>query len=318
MLLSHSDYFIAICEEESISRAAEKLYVSQPALSKYLKNLETTLGVTLFDRSHQPLKLTHEGQIFYSFVQNYVNLENTLKKNIHQSLHSASGEVAIGMTSWRGQTVLPALLPKIRKKYPHLHLKIYEGTHEYLATLFKNNKVDFCIFHLPNQYEDVIYQKLVREKILLCVRSDDPFNALVHRISCGNYYEISTSDFLKDPSGEFILLRPTQNIRLITENYLHYIFKPFTIALEISNISTATELVRSGIGKTFVPENMVSHLSNQEDLTFYHIRDASLSWELCLAWRKDRPLNALSSLVATEIQSYFQSILSDTDLRTPL
>ena len=69
MFVKNPEYFLAIVKEHSISKAADRLYLSQPYLSQYLAKLEATLGVTLLDRSHTPLRLTAAGELFYPYLE---------------------------------------------------------------------------------------------------------------------------------------------------------------------------------------------------------------------------------------------------------
>ena len=80
MVLHNYEYFVAIVDEGSLTKAAEHLYVSQPSLSQYLKRLEANLGVELFDRSASPLRLTYTGERYYQYVLQMMKLDENIRR----------------------------------------------------------------------------------------------------------------------------------------------------------------------------------------------------------------------------------------------
>ena len=89
MFVKNPEYFLAIVKERSISKAADRLYLSQPYLSQYLAKLESNLGVTLLDRSHTPLRLTPAGELFYAYLERQDYLDRQLESDL-RTLQSKS------------------------------------------------------------------------------------------------------------------------------------------------------------------------------------------------------------------------------------
>ena len=112
MFVKNPEYFLAIVKEHSISKAADRLYLSQPYLSQYLAKLEGNLGVTLLDRSHTPLRLTPAGELFYAYLERQDYLDRQLESDLRDLQTQKPQQLHIGVSTWRGSTLLPDSLPR--------------------------------------------------------------------------------------------------------------------------------------------------------------------------------------------------------------
>ena len=109
MVLHNYEYFVAIVDEGSLTKAAEHLYVSQPSLSQYLKRLEANLGVELFDRSASPLRLTYTGERYYQYVLQMMKLDENIRREFQDIKNQTSGRLRLGVALWRGACLSPAV-----------------------------------------------------------------------------------------------------------------------------------------------------------------------------------------------------------------
>ena len=110
MFVKNPEYFLAIVKERSISKAADRLYLSQPYLSQYLAKLEANLGVTLLDRSHTPLRLTAAGELFHAYLERQGYLDRQLESDLQQLQEKKRQQLHIGVSTWRGSTLLPDIM----------------------------------------------------------------------------------------------------------------------------------------------------------------------------------------------------------------
>ena len=133
MISKQEEYFLAIAQAGSISKAAQGLYLSQPALSSSLKRLEEDLGAQLFDRESTPLRLTQAGERYLSYVRENQERERRLRQDLAQMEREPSGTVRIGLNLWRSSLVLPRVLPAFQRRYPHIQVEPLEGSHQELA-----------------------------------------------------------------------------------------------------------------------------------------------------------------------------------------
>lgn len=290
MIFKNYEYFIAIAEEGSISKAAQRLYISQPSLSKYLKRLEENIGEELFSRESYPLKLTKAGELYLSHVKEITKRETRLMEELSYLGSGEAGDVSIGITVWRSSILMPVVLPVFRTRYPRIRVSIQEGSHQHMASMIELGKVDFSIFHLPNSYHDFTFEHLMFEKILFCVNRENPRLA---ELGIGNpkgVNRLSNEEFFLFQEEEFILLKQGQNIRDITQNYLNKLRIHPDVMLETSNIVTAMNMVKAGMGVTFVPEAVLSIQGQDEGLCFFAIDEPPLQWEVGVAYKNGMPL----------------------------
>jgi len=296
MVFKNYEYFLAIAEEGSVSKAAEKLYISQPSLSKYLKRLEEKVGVELFNRDSHMLQLTEEGKLYWNYVKEIIQKEKQLIQDFSDVRNLESGTVSIGITVWRSSIILPVVLPVFKKRYPKIEVKVYEGSHQYMASLLENGKVDFSIFHLPNNYHNVTFEHLLFEKILFCVDEEHP---LLRELDYPKT-EIGTmtnEDFMRFDKELFILLQPGQNIRDISQNYLNKLGIRPNVVLETSNIVTAINVAKTGLGITFVPEAALHIPDQAQKLRFFTVDTPPLCWEVGIAYRTGTVISKQAQLL---------------------
>lgn len=307
MIFKNYEYFIAIAEEKSISRASERLYISQPSLSKYLKRLEERLGEQLFHRDSYPISLTTAGELYLKYVSEIVQKEKNFSQELSSLNEKAAGLVSIGITLWRSSVLLPLVLPAFREQYPKIEIQVHEGSHKHMASLLDHDKVDFCIFHLPNNYPNTIFEHLQFEHILLCVnRHHQQLEKINFRP--GVVSTLTQEDFMRFSEDDFILLKPGQNIREITQNFLYK--QRFTpkVLLETSNIITAMNLVRGGSGITFAPEAAVHDMNVSDDLAFFFIDEPPLKWEVGFAYKTNTLLSYQARLFLESIRNTLDSL----------
>lgn len=306
MIFKNYEYFIAIAEEGSISKAAAKLYITQPSLSKYLKRLEKNVGAELFNRNSNPLQLTNEGKLYLNYVKEIAQKEKWLMQEFIDAHNIESGTVSLAITVWRSSIVLPAVLPSFKALYPNIDVVVYEGSHRYMASLFEKSKIDFAIFHMPNHYNDVTFEHLMYEKVLFCVSKQHPLLADLTIPATDSAYEtMSNEDFKRFGTEPFILLQTGQNIREITQNYLSKMQITPKIVLETSNIDTAYNSAKSGLGVTFVPETMISMQDQPQKLRFFTVDTPPLTWELGIAYRTGNILSKQAQLLIKHIKNTF-------------
>ena len=289
MIFKNYEYFITIAAEGSISKAAEKLYISQPSLSKYLKRLEDNVGEELFYRDAYPLKLTPSGELYHSYIKDISAKEKRLLEEFSYLKTNDVGYISIGITVWRSSIFMPRILPIFSKKYPAIQVKLLEGSHKQLANMLDNDKVDFCVFHLPNNYTSFTFEHLQYERILFCVNQNNPQLAFFSDRDFSKVIHISNEEFLRFSDESFILLKQGQNLREISQNYLNKLSLSPQIPIETSNIVTAINMVKAGMGVTFVPETALSFVENLNGVCYFAVDAPAMQWEIGIAYKNNAP-----------------------------
>jgi DNA-binding transcriptional LysR family regulator len=308
MLLKNYEYFLTIVKEGNISKAAAKLYVSQPSLSKYLKKLEKDADIELFTRDSHPLKLTPAGELFMRYIQDIIRRSKKLKRDFSDMKNSISGRVTVGITVWKSSILLPIVFPDFFKKYPNINIELREGSYQYILSLLEQNKIDFCILQSPNNYNNVILEHLTFEHILFTV---NVLNPLLKKLDYDVNKKINTmseKDFLKFKGEPFLMLKEGQLLRKVSQNFLNKLGINILPALETSNIMTAVNLVSAGMGVTFVPETILKIDENIKNLVFFKIDTPPLQWEIAIAYKTDALLSKPALLFIESIKKIYTNV----------
>ncbi len=250
------EYVMAIAEEKSISKAAKKLYITQPSLSQYIMRLENNLGVKLFDRSARSMILTYAGEIYVQTAKNILNLNTGMKRKLSDIAGSKKGRLAMGVPHQTGRHILPLVLPEFHIQYPEIEIVVKEDVTMRLEEMLLSGKIDIAILNLPMQNEKILYKTIFTERMFLVA----PKNHWICDSQMFLGYDCKIDfNLLKDEP--FILLEQGQRMRLLMDEIFKKAnFKP-NVLMEIKNLDTAYCIAAAGMGFTFVPENVVQLLN---------------------------------------------------------
>ena len=296
------EYILMIDKEKSFSKAAKKLFISQPSLSQYVARLENQLGVSLFNRSTTPLTLTDQGEIFVATAASILKQLDDMKKNFDDFSNLKSGKLNIGLTPSKANAPLPEVLSVFREKYPGITVSITEGPSLALEDMLIKGMVDICMMNLPIANPNIDYDEINKEKIYIAAPPDF---SLPNENKEDGFNKIRFKDIAKMP---FILLRPEQRLRQFSEQVFAKAGVKPNIFLETSSIETSLRLSAAGMGFSFVPEHYLTSLNLETKPKYYSIIDNSFdwAWTLVIAYRrtayKPNAVNAFAQ-VAKEVVS---------------
>lgn len=296
------DSFLAIAETGNISRAAEKLYVSQPSLSKYLRRLERDLGAALFDRSSYPLKLTEAGMLYLNYVREERLRARNLRRGLENLRSPDKGEVRVGLTPWRSSSLLPDLFADFWKFHPNIRVYLEEGAHKHLASLIERDRVDFALTHLPNQYEgfSCTHEFLTADGAVFAVSSAHPLvSALPAADGIGT---IGESEFALFQNEAFVMFQESQNIYEMIHAFLERAGVVPNVRLVTPNIHTAMSFVRRNQGVGFATVTYAEH-RRDDGLRFFFLGDEPMKWDVVATYKKGRPLSPQARMLLDSIRS---------------
>lgn len=141
--------FVTICKLGNITRASEALYISQPALTRQLQELEEELGTKLLNRSTRNLTLTESGYLFLHRAEEILALANQAKRELSEKGDFLRGIIRIGAVETSAMDVLTREIQKFTNEYPHVHFEIYSADSDDLKRSLDENKLDLCILLEP-------------------------------------------------------------------------------------------------------------------------------------------------------------------------
>ncbi len=244
-------YAIRLSKTLNFSQVAEQLHISQPALSKQILNLESELGVKLFDRSCTPMVLTAAGEHFIRGAEDLLYREDQLIRSMEQFHSGDAGQLTIGITPFRSSYMVSEIVHQVRNAYPNIKIKLHEAGSDQLRKDVADGKFDFAVVNLPveNSILDVI--PLESDRLVL-LGTREFFEA--HHMDP----DAREIDFAQARNLPFIAVGHTQEMRILFERLCAMSdFHP-NIAVEVVNLTTAWTMACTGAGATILPEQFVS------------------------------------------------------------
>ncbi|WP_421943134.1 LysR family transcriptional regulator [Pedobacter sp.] len=251
MDLQKIKYFLALSEQLHYWKTAEKVSITQSALSRQIQALENELGLQLFERNKRNVKLTPAG----NFLKEKWTLELSELEYIHQfakQIHLGErGTITIAHPDSISASIMPEILEKITRLFPQLQIKLVQVLYENQLEFLKNYKIDLAITRDINSSAGIKSKKLYSDNLALVVPIDHPFNIL----------EDLSAESLKQQ--KFIL--PTKDegssySEIIQALFKHYDFVP-DVFLHSEFGSTIIALVRQGLGIAILPDSYLHHQS---------------------------------------------------------
>ena len=256
MELKEARYILAIARHQSIGKAAESLYISQPSLSKYLKNLEERLGAPLFNRRENHYYPTYMGERYLYYAQQIIACGDQWKQEYDDIAHRERGRLNIAVPIMMGSTLIEPMLASFHKRYPYVTLNMMEAVNFVAENSLEDPSIDLTIYNIHKYPENMDYQVLKSEEIVL-ILNEDHLLAKYAVTRPGFRYPWLDLSILKDES--FILLFPDQN----TGGIALKLFKEYDIDppvfLHTRNASMSIRLAMDGLGAAFAPESYFHH-----------------------------------------------------------
>ena len=269
-------------EEGSISKAARKLFISQPSLSQCIIVQEKRLGTPLFDRTTTPITPTLAGERFLSAAKKILELQDDLKNEIADIRDHTRGRLVISTTKIRTAYLLPRILPSFTNKFPGVEILLREEMGSSIETSILSRQADVGILILPVQKPGIEFQHIFDERILLLVPSSDT------TVPDSSERVTDLTPFREKP---FILYREGQRIRSITDKiFLKAGFTP-RVAFETQTAEAIVHFVSVGAGVGFIPEIVYEYSMHFPRPKGFPFGDPFITSSYAFAWRKDGFLN---------------------------
>lgn len=270
---------LAVGEELSFTRAAEKNYISQPALSKIVRKVEKNLGAAIFDRGSSPVRITPEGQRFIEYFRRLEQVRNELEKYCESLRRQKKADLVIGAPSFFCTYVLPPLVASFQMEHPGFSAKLIETNDAELRELLRAGVLDLGLTVEENMPADLKSFVLKSESIILAVPRANPINARLRDLALGEsdlrgglVNEDAPCVSIGAFAGErFLLLKPGNDIRVRGLKICHDAgFEP-QIVMELDQLLTAYRLAEAGLGVAFIRASIPCYAGFSPDLCLYRL-----------------------------------------------
>jgi DNA-binding transcriptional LysR family regulator len=289
MLFSQITAFVEVARRKSVSRAAETLFVTQPALTARIQGLERNLGAALFVRTSRGMKLTEAGDAFLPYAVRALNTLTDGRMQVNALERGGAGRLTIGAAPAVSTYVLPGLLKRFALSHPRVSVSVRTGHSEEMLDLVLREEVDVGLVRALH-HRDIVSTPLYEDRLILVVEPDHRF-ADQGRIR------------LEEMAGEqLILFDRTSSYHELT----NALFRRAGIApagvMELDNIDAAKKMVEQGFGVALLPHTSVTDELEAGRLAEVAIRGAEpVRREIVAVRRKDAgaPAGAVAAFLDT-------------------
>ena len=178
MELRHLRYFVAVGEEENMSRAAVKLHVSQPALSKQVRDLEDEIGFSLLQRTAKSVRLTEAGRVFLDNARAVLRRADEAVKAARAVARAEPAELHVGYSPTPVAEILPKILRAFQRKMPNVHVRLHDWSNQAILDGVRDGRLQVGLIVRPpkaSSLRDLRYEELFRERVCVAVSPQHPF-----------------------------------------------------------------------------------------------------------------------------------------------
>lgn len=303
-------YIYEVYREQSFSRAAQKLYLSQPSLSLTIKRYETEIGVQIFDRSTTPVKPTEAGEVLIEYIQRLLTTEHEMQTYLEDYRELKTGNITLGAAHMFSSYLLPHLIARFLQLYPQININIAESDFLTLQKMTLDGEVDLLIE--SHAFDPALFQvyPLFEEYILLAVPADDPAHGenaasvltakdiLDNRHASPDWPCISLQQFQDHP---FLMLEKghdmnSRGLRFCRESG----FEP-KVFMYLNQLTTAYNLAAQHLGVAFVSDTVVKLSNPGKELLYYKLSGLGVKRYINMVHKRSRYVSKAAEAFITMV-----------------
>lgn len=291
------EYIYEVYKERSFSKAAKKLFISQPSLSACVKRLEQKVGYPIFDRSTTPIRLTECGEEYIRAVEEIMAVEDSFYNYVADFGELKVGHLKLGGSNLFSSYVLPKLIGKFNERFPKVTIELVEETTANLENLLASGLLDLVIDN--TKFDENIFgvQAYRKEHLLLAVPAHFPENerlleyAMEVRQKGREMKLVRTEKVVpleEFKNAPFLLLKPENDTRQRAVKICReHGFSP-KVALELDQQVTSYNVTCSGLGISFVSDTLIRQVQPHPDVVYYMLAGEEAERDIYLYWKKGK------------------------------
>lgn len=273
--------FYEVAEKLNMTEVANKLYISQPAVSQTIQELENDLGVNLFDRINRRLYLTNEGEVFLNYVRRILNLYDDSIRTLKDINNLQSGNLKIGASTTIGIYILPHIIGSFTKKYRGIDISIGIENTKLISNMILENMIDFAFVEGPVYNEEIVKEDFCSDELIIITSSEHPW---------AKKKVISAEDLCKE---RIIMREKGSGTREVFESYMTANNINYEIAFELGNTEAIKKAVEAGLGVSCISKRCVIEEVKSNRISIVKLREFDIKRRLLLIYHKDKFLSRL-------------------------
>ena len=291
MELRELQYFIQVVKDKRFTKAAENLYISQPAISKSIRKLEKELNAKLFDMQPDGAYLTDCGKVLYEKATRILKEIDTIPDAIKAVKAAASGTLTFGTSPMLNELFCGEIVLQFHQMYPNIEIRVIEQGALAIHKMLKNREIDINICNIDDTSGDVERRPLFKDDMVVCMIDGNP----LARKETVTFHDLREESFnLYSPTTYFY--------KLIIEGCRQSGYIP-KVNFSSSNITSLIKMTVSGTGIFIMPKMYAEYIA-YPGLVMVPLAD-SLKWNIALEWMKTAYLSHAATLFIEHAQNYF-------------
>jgi len=296
-------YFVALADEASVSRAAVKLSVAQPAISRQLRLLEEELGVPLFHRTGRGMKLTSAGRFFDDRVRKILADLSDLEHDVRELKGVVEGKVTLGVPPTESHILLPPLLQRLRQEHPGVELRTVEAFSGDVSELLTTGHIDVALFYKAPRTRHYVADELLNESLYLLQPGD---------AATPDKTPLEIADLAAYP---MVLPSRRHGLRALLDQICNEVGSELTVKHEVDSLMTIIRMVEAGGVSTILPYNAVQREVTEGRLTATQIDPMQLRRTLVLATTTHHSVRTAMRIVAQLCADIVQKMAQNGEWR---
>lgn len=296
-------YILKVAQLGNITKAAEELYMAQPALSRFIAKVEKDEGIKIFDRTTNPISLTYAGERYIDTVRRIIELGDQFQEEVAEITANKKGKLIIGIPPARAANLLPRILPEYHRRYPYVTIQTVEHNFRQLKEDVRKGQVDFAVVPRLDGLEEYRCINLFEEELFLVAQKGTLPESAIYLDK--NHCRVVRLSELRDQA--FILLKNGHGIRGALDVIFEYNgFKP-NILFETTNNETAYGLAAAGMGAAIVPRMNVESLKHLHAIDVCRLSESGLKWMVSAVFNAEESGRYFAAKCVELIQEVYRS-----------
>jgi len=263
----------------SLSAAAEALYITQPAVTKQIQQLQTTYGVRLLNRFGKKMVPTDAGEVLFDFADKIFQFESQAEESLRDFQQRKSGRLRIHASESFGAYYLPFIINLFRKKYPKVHVSVNVFPNQEIIDNTVKLETDMGFISYPCEHKKLAIQEVLEDRLVLIVPPSHPFS----RKKLLEPHQIDGQPIIMHENGSAS--------REIVDDFIRRNHLSISVSLELSNNEAIKRAVEEGIGISLISEHVVNEEVKRKKLKSIPLADPALKRKFYLIYHKDKYLS---------------------------
>lgn len=287
MNMKQLKYVLVLAEEGSFSRAADKLNISQPSLSQYIKKIEKEQGMELFKRANGDVVVTDAGRIYIEAGRKILDLEHQMANAFSDLAEYKGGTLSIGISPYRSVHLMPYVFREFNKLYPDIELIVREKSGSALIDAATRGEFDLCVISLPVDEKIFNYEIIHNESAVIAAsRGTELFEKLSRAAEDDFRRKFPAVDINAIDGMDFAVLNEGMPMRKLTDKMLAQYGIGINEKIEVSSNEALLSIVGSGACASIIPSGLTN--ATNGEVAFFSIKQEADIRNIAVIYRKDQ------------------------------